>query len=87
MWAIGRTLNASSRSDVQQSLERADDIDDEKEYLYFQILEASNRYDASAVISAQQYLGPFPKKTDDAERMRLYLNDLTRLCERLQKNG
>ena len=85
MWAIGRTVNASSRTDVQQSLERADDLDDEKEQLYLKVLEASNRFDSSTVIGAQQYLGAFPKKTDDAERMRLYYYDFMRLCELLQK--
>ncbi|MGI8905805.1 MAG: AAA family ATPase [Candidatus Sumerlaeaceae bacterium] len=85
MWSLGRTVNASSLTDVQQSLERADDIDDEKEQLYLKILEASNRFDSSAIFGAQQYLGAYPSKSDDAERIRLYLYDFIRLCELLQK--
>lgn len=85
MWGLGRTLNASSRSDMQQSLERADDLDEEKEQLYLNILNASARYEPALTYAAQQYLGPMPGKSEDAERMRLYLNDFTRMCELLQK--
>jgi SpoVK/Ycf46/Vps4 family AAA+-type ATPase len=87
MWGLGRTVSASSRTDVQQSLERNDDLDDEKEQLYLRLLDASSRYSSDAVIAAQQFLGVFPKKADDTERMRLYLNDFTRLCELLQNRA
>jgi SpoVK/Ycf46/Vps4 family AAA+-type ATPase len=87
MWGLGRTVNASSRTDMQQSLERCDELDEEKEQLYLGILDVSSRVSSDAVIAAQQYLGTFPSKRDDAERMRLYLNDFTRLCELLQKHS
>lgn len=84
MWAIGRTVSASSRSDVQEMLERGDDVDDQKELLYVQYLRASSTVDPALAYSVSQYLGPFPRKNEDPEKMRLYLNDFQRLTRLLQ---
>jgi len=85
MWAIGRTVSASSRSDVQEMLERGDDIDDQKEQLYLQFLQRSSAVDPTVAFHASQYLGQFPPKTEDPEKMRLYLNDFDRLAKRLEQ--
>lgn len=87
MWAIGRTVSASSRSDVQEMLERGDDVDDQKELLYLQYLKASAEVDAGVAFSVGQYLGPFPRKNEDPEKMRLYLNDFQRLTGLIKRDG
>lgn len=86
MWAIGRTVNASSAGDIQEALERPDAIDSEKEKLYLEFLRGTATTDPAALMAAEAYLGGFPGKQEDLEKMRLYVNDFTRLCQQIAAN-
>lgn len=83
MWAVGRTVNASSEGTTQQNLEQPDAVDAEKVDLYLQYLQATARVDPTVRMAAEAYLGGFPRKDQEAEKMRLYLKDFERLAERL----
>lgn len=85
MWGIGRTVNASSTSDIQQSLEKPDPQDDFKERLYMKYVEICQRAPADVLMQAQGFVGLFPGKSEDPEKMKIYLADLARICGRLQK--
>jgi SpoVK/Ycf46/Vps4 family AAA+-type ATPase len=83
MWALGRTVNASSTSDTQEELERPDATDTEKEVVYMRYLEAMAKTEPATLMAAEAYLGAFPGKQEDLEKMRLYANDFERLCRHI----
>lgn len=83
LWAIGRTINASSDGDIQEALERPDSTDAEKERLYLQYLEKATQVSAPVLMAVQGYLGQFPRKAEDIEKMRLYINDFQRMTNQL----
>ncbi len=85
MWAIGRTVNASSDGDIQEALERPDSTDSEKEKLYLEYLEKSGNVPTEVLMAVEGYLGAFPRKSEDLEKMRLYLNDFHRLSQHIQE--
>lgn len=87
MWAIGRTVNASTDGDIQEALERPDSTDAEKEQLYLRYLDATNKTDPAVLMAVEGYIGAFPRKHEDLENMRLYLNDFDRLCRHVQGLG
>jgi len=84
MWAVGRTINASTEGDTQDALEKPDSTDAEKLSLYLTYLTESSKAGAGAQMAAEAYLGAFPGKSADLEQMRLYLKDFQRLTARLQ---
>lgn len=84
MWALGRTLSASSTNDVGESLEKPDIEDDQKEKLYMQYLQTAGKLPPEILFQVERFLGAFPDKTHDCERMKIYLNDFSRLAKRLQ---
>lgn len=83
LWAVGRTVSASSDSDVMRVLEQPDNVDAQKEALYLEYVALSNQTEARVVLSTEAFLGPFPGKTEEVEAMRLYLNDFKRLAKAL----
>jgi len=83
MWAIGRTVSASSASDMQESLEQAGAEEQEKDKLYFDYLNLRNTASPNAAQAAAEYLGTFPKKQEDAEKMKLYLQNYSKLIKEI----
>ena len=83
MWAIGRTVNASTASDLVESLEKCDSADEEKERLYISHLETTRKLAPDIQIAVERFMGAFPDKSADAEKMRIYLNDYGRLAKRI----
>jgi hypothetical protein len=84
MWAVGRTVNASSVSDIVESLEKPDAEDDIKEEYYLKFVGMTKDIPGEMRMRAERFLGCFPDKSADPEKMKLYLNDFDRLCKRLQ---
>ncbi|MBX7245371.1 MAG: AAA family ATPase [Candidatus Sumerlaeaceae bacterium] len=83
MWAIGRTVNASSSSDLVESLERVSSDDDGKEAMYLDYIRRARDVPESVRYEAERYLGGFPEKSADAEKMKIYLKDFSRLAEKI----
>ncbi len=83
IWAMGRTVNAGSNSDTQEALERPDATDTEKEVVYMRYLDAMAKTEPATLMAAEAYLGAFPGKQEDLEKMRLYVNDFERLCRHI----
>lgn len=83
MWAVGRTVSASSLSDIQDSLQKCDSEDDYKERLFLKYVEMLKSTPHEIAIHVSNFYGSFPDKTADAEKMRLYLANFTRLAEKL----
>ena len=80
MWAIGRTVNASTSSDVLESLERVDADDQRKETIYLDHLAHARTLAPDVRFEVERYLGLFPDKGADAEKMKLYAADFARLA-------
>lgn len=83
MWAIGRTVNASSDGDIQLALERPDNVDSDKERYYLQYIQRLHETPTNIVMAVEPFLGSFPAKGEDVEKMRMYLNDFDRLAMQL----
>jgi SpoVK/Ycf46/Vps4 family AAA+-type ATPase len=84
MWAIGRTVNASSATDITGSLQKLDSDDDYKERLFLQYTKLLNSTPTEVAIQVERFYGMFPGRSADAVQMRLYLADFTRLALKLQ---
>ncbi len=84
MWAIGRTVSASSSTDVVESLERHDTGEDQKEHLYLEFLSARRQLDPDTRMQVEGFLGLFPEKSADGEKMRIYLRDFNRLAAKIR---
>jgi SpoVK/Ycf46/Vps4 family AAA+-type ATPase len=87
MWAVGRTVNASSTSDLIESLSEVDDIDAEKHVLFLAFRKLVDMVPSHVGHAAQDFLGPFPRKTEDVERIRLYITDFERLCIQIMQQS
>ena len=87
MWAVGRTVSASSSSDVQDSLQKCDSEDEYKERLFLKFVEMLKSTPAEISMHVVNFYGTFPDKTADAEKMRLYLANFTRLAEKMLQDG
>jgi hypothetical protein len=68
---------------VVESLEKPDSADEEKERLYLGYLETASKMPAQVQMAVERFIGPFPDKSADAEKMRIYLNDYARLAQRI----
>ncbi len=79
LWSIGRTVSASSAVDAAESVERRDRDDEAKERLYLAHLAQGRRLPVSAAADIEMYLGRFPDKAADLERMKVYVADFERL--------
>jgi hypothetical protein len=79
MWAIGRTVNASSLTDVLESLERPVADDARREQYYAEYLTLARSAGPEVRSEVERFLGSFPDKTADPERMKIYLADFRRL--------
>lgn len=84
MWAIGRTVNASSVADVVESLERLDAQEHAKNDLYMQYFKLAKQLPPLVLAYVERFLGGFPDKGADTEKMRLYLKDFQQLAGELQ---
>ncbi len=80
MWAVGRTVNASSSSDVEESLARVDADEQLKESVYVKHTTAARALAPEVRFEVERFLGHFPDKSADAERMKLYVHDFDRLA-------
>jgi len=80
MWAVGRTVNASSSSDVEESLSRVDADEQLKEAVYVKHATAARALAPEIRFEVERFLGQFPDKSADAERMKLYVHDFERLA-------
>lgn len=90
LWAMGRTVSASSGTDLQQNLEQPDAVDEEKEGLYLEYLDLVRQMSAETAMTVEQFLGSFPRKADDPEQMRMYLKDFKRVAAKVdgyRRNG
>ncbi len=87
IWAMGRTVAASSYSHLADTLVKPDSVDDEKEKLYLKYLKLSRDLSAEIRHKVEAFLGPFPSKETEAQRMKLYLADYQRLAELLKQTG
>lgn len=79
IWSIGRTVSASSACDATESVERRDSDDEAKERLYLAHLAQIRRLQAVATLDIEAFLGRFPDKSSDLERMKIYVADFERL--------
>lgn len=80
LWSIGRTVNASSASDAAESVERLDADDEAKEHLYLTYLARLRRLPPAVAADIEAFLGRFPDRSADLERMKVYLAQFERLC-------
>lgn len=83
MWAVGRTVNASEEANTRESLEETDPVELEKSALYIDFLKAVQTTDPQIHLAAQAYLGQFPGRESEVERLRLYISEYSRLAARL----
>jgi hypothetical protein len=68
---------------MQESLEQAGAEEQEKDKLYFEYLTLRNTASPNVVEAAAEYLGTFPKKQEDAEKMKLYLQNYSKLIKEI----
>lgn len=83
MWAVGKTVSASASSDLVESLEKPDRDEEEKEGYFFEYAKLSREVSPSILMDVERFLGSFPEKSSDSERMKLYLKDFRRLANRM----
>jgi hypothetical protein len=83
LWAATRTVNASAERQLADVAVAPDALDEQKEALYLQFVALQRRLPAEVRMLIEQFLGPFPGKHEEFEKMRLYLTDYKRLASKL----
>jgi SpoVK/Ycf46/Vps4 family AAA+-type ATPase len=86
LWAATRTVNASAERQLADVAVAPDALDEQKEALYLQFVALQRRLPAEVRMLIEQFLGPFPGKHEEFEKMRLYLTDYKRLASKLLQN-
>lgn len=87
LWSIGRTVSASSATDAAQSVEHQDADDRAKEHLYLSHLAQLRALPPEVARDIQAFLGSFPDKGSDLERMKLYVSSFERLSRMVPGSG
>ena len=84
LWAVGRTVYASSARGPEDSLKAPDPDDAAKETLYMEHVAMSRAMPMADLRDLESYLGPFPGRDADLERMRIYADGFRRMAERIR---
>ena len=85
LWAATRTVNASSFPWNVDEQQRVDDGERDKEDIYLQFLSFASTLSTDVRQMVECFLGGFPPKEEDAEKMRAYVVDYMHLAKRLSR--
>ncbi|MCX7624845.1 MAG: AAA family ATPase [Candidatus Sumerlaeaceae bacterium] len=85
LWAATRTVSASSERHLADVAVQPDLLDEEKESLYIEFHRFQRTLAPAIRGQLEPFLGSFPGKHEDLEKMRLYLADYKRLAAKLIK--
>lgn len=87
LWAATRTVNASAERRLADVAVQPDVLDEQKEALYLEFSRLHRTLPAEVRAQIERFLGGFPGKHDDLEKMRLYMADYKRLAAKLLKQN
>lgn len=86
LWALTRTVNASTDRLAGESVVAPDLLDEQKEQLYLEYVQQEAALPVQIRHQLREFLGPFPAKHEDLEKMRLYVSDFERLASKLKES-
>lgn len=87
LWAATRTVNASAERRLADVAVEPDQLDEQKEALYLEFNRLQRTLAPEVHAQIERFLGGFPGKHDDLEKMRLYIADYKRLAAKLIKQA
>jgi AAA+ superfamily predicted ATPase len=87
LWAATRTVSASADRLPGEVAVLPDQLDENKEIIYLEFLALEKSLPSDVAFCIREFLGNFPNKHEDIEKMQLYLSDYKRLASKLMQRG
>lgn len=83
LWAATRTVCASAERELADVAVQPDVLDEQKEALYLEFVEFEGKLPPDICHAVMQFIGSFPAKHEELEKMRLYVAEFRRLATKL----